>query len=228
MVWAAVSRALRTPARLDREYYLPPTIVGSPDLQSEKLLAYELGYRVQPHERVSVSLAGYYNDYDDIRSFEPANPPAPLPVVFGNGQEGESYGLELSVDYYVTDAWRLHAGLSELRLQVRPQPGSFDNSFGRAEAADSKHHALLRSSLDLSRNLQLDATYRYVSRVTNPDVAVPGYSELDLRIAWLATDSLELSIVGQNLLHDRHPELGVVAARQEMERGAYAKIAWRH
>jgi iron complex outermembrane recepter protein len=228
MLWTAVSRALRTPARVDRNYYAPPVFLGSPDLQSEKLIAYEVGYRAQPHERVSLSLAGYYNDYDDIRSVEPANPPAPLPVEFLNGQEGRSYGAELSTEYRVNDVWRLRASISELRLSIRPKPGSFDNSFGLAEAADSKHHALLRSSFDLPRNLQLDATVRYVSRLDNVQVAVPGYSELDLRFGWLATEQLELAVVGQNLLHDRHPEIGVPAIRQEIERGVYARISWRY
>jgi iron complex outermembrane receptor protein len=228
MVWAAVSRALRTPARIDRNYYAPPITFGSPDLQSEKLIAYELGYRTQPNEQLSLSVSGYYHDYDDIRSVEPENPPAPLPVVYLNGQEGSTYGVELSAEYRVTDTWRLRASASELRLDIRPKPGSLDNTFGRGEAADSKHHALLRSSLDLPRNVQLDTTLRYVSRIENPAVAVPGYSELDLRLAWLATEKLELAIVGQNLLHDRRPEVGVVAVRQEIERSAYARVSWRY
>jgi iron complex outermembrane receptor protein len=147
-------------------------------------------------------------------------------VEFRNGQEGESYGAELSAEYHVTDKWRLRADISELRVDIRPKPGSLDNSRGRAEAADSKHHLLLRSSHDLPRNVQLDATYRYVSRVTNPDVAIDGYAELDLRLAWLASRHLELSIVGQNLLHDQHGEIGLPATRQEMERSGYLKVSW--
>ncbi len=227
MLWSAVSRAVRTPARIDRDYYIPPVIFGSPDLESETLLAYELGYRVRPHERVSLSVAGYYHDYDDLRSIEPVNPPAPIPVEFLNGQEGESYGVELSAEYRVTDAWRLRADIAELRLQIRPKAGSRDNSRGRLEAADSEHHLLLRSSLDLPRNVQFDATYRYVSRVANPQYAIGGYGELDVRLGWLATQHLELSIVGQHLLRDRHGEIGAPPGRQEMERGAYAKVAWR-
>ena len=129
-LWSAVSRALRTPARLDRDYYIPPVILGSPDLQSEKLIAYELGYRVQPNERLSLSVAGYFNDYDDIRSIEPVNPPAPIPLEFRNGQEGESYGVELSAEYRVTDTWRLRADVFELRIDIDPKPGSLDNSHG--------------------------------------------------------------------------------------------------
>jgi len=228
MLWSAVSRALRAPSRVDRDYYIPPITFGSPGLQPEELVAYELGYRLQPHERVSLSVAGYYHDYDHIRSVEPVNPPAPIPLESRNGQEGETYGVEVSAEYRVTDTWRLRADISELRISIDPKPGSLDTSHGRAEAADSKHHVLVRSSHDFARNLQLDATYRYVSRVENVDVTVAGYSELDLRLGWMVTDNLEVSIVGQNLLHDQHGELGVAAVRQEMERSAYAKIAWRY
>jgi iron complex outermembrane receptor protein len=229
MLWTAVSRALRTPARIDRNFYSPPVSFGSPALTSEKLTAYELGYRVQPHSRVSLSVAGYFHDYDDIRSVEPVNPPAPLPLSFFNGQEGESYGIELSAEFHVTDVWRLRAGVSELRLDIRPKAGSLDSSFGRGEAADSKHHALLRSSLDLPRNLQFDATLRYVGRIENVVVAAPGYSELDLRLAWLAAEQWELAIVGQDLLHARHSEVGGAATtRQELERSVYARISWRY
>jgi iron complex outermembrane receptor protein len=219
---------VRTPARIDRDYYIPPLSFGSPDLESEELIAYELGYRAQPYERLSLSIATYYNDYDRIRSIEPVNPPAPVPLVFRNGQEGESYGAEVSAEYQVTDTWKLRAVLSELRLQVRPKPGSLDTSFGQGEAADSKHHLLVRSSWDLTRAVQLDATYRYVSRVENPSVEVPGYSELDLRLAWRPSTRWEIAVVGQNLLHRRHAELGVVSVRQEIARSIEARIAWRY
>ncbi|MDB6169829.1 MAG: TonB-dependent receptor [Verrucomicrobia bacterium] len=225
-VWAAISRAVRTPARIDRAYYIPPVSYGSPDLESEELIAYELGFRTRVHERLSLSIASYYHDYDKIRSIEPVNPPAAIPLVFANGQKGESYGAEVSAEYQATDWWRLRAAFSELRLRVRPKAGSLDTSYGAGEAADSKHHVMVRSSWDLRRDVQFDATYRYVGRVENPSVAMPGYSELDLRLAWRPTDQLELSVVGQNLLHRRHPELG--GASQQMERSAYGKIAWRY
>jgi iron complex outermembrane receptor protein len=220
--WAAISRAVRTPSRLDRNL----VVVPGPNVASEELLAYELGYRIQAAERLSLSLATFYHDYNDLRSVEPAGPPAPLLRVLGNGQEGESYGAELRIDYRARDWWRLQAGYSELRVEIRPKPGSGDRSFGAAEAADSKHHLSFRSSLDLPGELELDGTFRYVSRITNPRLSVPGYSELDLRLAWLARPRLEFAIVGQNLLHDQHVEFGAPGSQQEIERSVYAKAAW--
>jgi iron complex outermembrane receptor protein len=223
-LWSAVSRAVRTPSRFDRDVVSLP----GKDFQSEQVLAYELGYRTQPAERLSVSVAAFYNDYDDLRTREPATSPGPVPVRLGNGQEGESYGLELLVRYRPTDWWQLQVGHTELRVEIRPKPGSADRTFGAAEAADSKHRLSLRSSLDLPGDLELDAGYRYVSRITNPNVRTPGYSELDLRLGWTPIPRLELSIVGQNLLHDQHPEFGAPASQQGIERSAYAKAVWNY
>ena len=227
-VWGAVSRAVRTPSRVDRELFVPgspPFILqGGTNFVSEKLLAYELGYRVQPHARLSFAVAGFYHDYDDIRSLEQVNPPSAFPLVIANGQKGEAYGAELTAEYRVTDWWRLRAGYTELRVDIRPKPGSTDTSQGSTASHDPEHHFTLRSSLDLPGRVELDALFRYVSRIENQDL--PAYGELDLRLAWRPTDRLEFSIVGQNLLHEQHAEFGTPTSRQEIERSVYGKVAW--
>src|SRR3989441_12655688 len=53
LLWSAVSRAVRTPSRLDRDFFLPanppfPPLNGGPDFKSEKLIAFEIGYRQNP------------------------------------------------------------------------------------------------------------------------------------------------------------------------------------
>ena len=228
-VWTGVSRAVRTPARLDTDLFVPSVapyiIAGGPHVVSEKLLAYELGYRVRPLDRLSLSVAAFYNDYNDIRSVEELNPPLAFPVVLANGQTGHSYGMELAAEYQTTDWWRLNGGLTELHVQIRPKPGSTDTSMGSAESHDPKHQLFLRSSLDLPRHVQLATSLRYVGRIANQDL--PAYGELDVRIACQPVAQLELSVVGQNLLHGRHAEFGALATRQEIERSVYGKATWR-
>jgi iron complex outermembrane receptor protein len=133
--------------------------------------------------------------------------------------------VELTANYQVTAWWRLRVGYTELQLDIRPKPGSTDTTFGRNEAADSNHHFSLRSALDLPGHFEFDAAFRYVSRIAS--LGVPGYSELGVRLAWAPTPTLELSIVGQNLLHDHHAEFGDPTDRQEIERGMYGKVLWR-
>jgi iron complex outermembrane receptor protein len=226
LLWTSFSRTVRTPARIDRDLYIPPVTFGSPNLESETLLAYELGYRAQFFERLSVSVAGYYNNYDDIRSIEQSDPPSPVPLYFGNGQKAESYGVEVVADWHPTDWWRLRAGYTGLQMSVSPKPGSTDVSRGAAEAADSNHQFSLRSSMDLPGNIEFDAMFRWVSRLTNPSVEVPDYGELDLRLAWRPRPEWEISIVGQNLLNNHHAEYGPSLTRQEFDRAIYAKVVW--
>jgi iron complex outermembrane receptor protein len=229
VLWGAVSRAVRTPSRIDRELFAPPTppflIAGGPGFVSEEVLAYELGYRSQPIDRLSLTVATFYNNYDNIRSLEQVNPPAPTPIVLGNGQKGTSYGAELTADYFLTDWWRLHSGYTGVHVDIVAKPGSADTSSGGSESHDPQHQVFLRQSLDLPAHLQLDAGLRYVSEITNQ--AVPAYGEIDARLAWRPTRAFEWSLVGQNLLHQQHAEFGVLASRRELKRGVYGTLTWR-
>ena len=230
MLWGAISRAVRTPSRIDRDLFAPVSppflLAGGPGFVSEEVLAYELGYRSKPHERLSLAVATFYNDYDNLRSTEQVNRPAPFPIVLANGQTGTSYGAELTAEYRASDWWRLRSGYTELRLHIRPKPGSTDQTLGSSESHDPSHQWFVRQSLDVRAHVQLDFGLRHVSPI--PNQAVPAYSELDGRLGWQATKTLEWSIVGQNLVHDHHAEFGAPATRKEIERGAYVKLAWRY
>jgi iron complex outermembrane receptor protein len=101
----------------------------------------------------------------------------------------------------------------------------FLKSYGSNESHDPERYFSLRSSLDLPGHWELDAAFRYVSRIENQQV--PSYEELDVRLGWRPRPELEFSIVGQNLLHDHHAEFGNVAMRREIERGVYGTVLWR-
>jgi iron complex outermembrane receptor protein len=227
-LWAAVSRALRTPSRIDREFFAPgqpPYILaGGPTFHSEKELAYELGYRHQ-HGALALSVATFYNRYHGLRSLEQVNPPAAFPIVIGNGQDGESFGAEVTADYWLTKGWRLRAGYTELRIHIWPNPGSTDTSRGAAESHAPDRQFFLHSSLDLPAHLSLDAAFRDIGDIANQQI--PGYGELDMRLAWQPVPKLALSVVGQNLLHDHHAEFGTPTGRRAIKRGVYGSVEWR-
>src|SRR3989442_38449 len=138
-LWVAVSRALRTPSRIDRELFFPGQapyfLAGGPDFHSEEELAYEVGYRHQQGS-VALSVATFYSRYHGLRSLEQVNPPTPVSLVIGNGQDGESYGAEVTAEYRLTSRWQVHAGYTELRVHVWPNPGSTDMSRGPTECYD--------------------------------------------------------------------------------------------
>lgn len=229
-LWAALSRAVRTPTRVDEDVvvFFPdgsPMLKGSRAFESEEVLAYELGYRIQPHPELLLDVAGFYNVYDDLRSQEPLGS-APSPRVLLNNLEAETWGLELRANLQLVPGWRVQAAYAWLEKDLRLDPGSRDPLGGLAEGNDPEHRASLRSFFNLPGGFELDGWLRYVSALPSP--AVDAYTELDLRLGWQASDALELSLVGQNLLHGSHAEFGpATPLREEVERGFYGKVTWR-
>ncbi|MDB6057623.1 MAG: TonB-dependent receptor plug, partial [Verrucomicrobiales bacterium] len=214
MVWAAVSRAVRTPARYDRDLFEPApgygTFLGTSNsnFRSESVIAYELGYRGELAKRISGSVTLFYNQYDHLRTLGTTH--GGLPLVFENNLRGYTYGLELSSDYQVTEGWRLHFGYDLLEEHLRVRPNAVDVFAGLNETADPKHQVFLRSTFDLPHSVEFSTALRLIDTIHNNRGAVagtvPSYAELDARLAWRPITALELSIVGQNLLHQYHPE----------------------
>jgi len=232
-LWSAISRAARTPSRIDRDFFEPagPIVVleGGRNFGSEYVTAYELGYRARITERITGSLSTYYNEYTDVRSTS-LTPGTVIPFFFANNLEGHTYGAEVSASWQVLDEWSLHLGYDLLKEALRIKPGQFDLSNGLNETADPEHQVSLRSAVT-ARHLEFDCALRWVDRLTlnnGPATgAVPSYAELDARLAWHLGRRWELAVAGRNLLHNRHPEYGFPSpGRVEIERTAYGEVTW--
>jgi iron complex outermembrane receptor protein len=226
LVWAAVSRAVRAPTPFDRDVVEK---VGSlvfldadGHFRAETLTAWEAGVRLQPTPRLSFSVSGFYNVYDDLRSIE-ATPVVFLPITWGNGMRGHTWGVEAWGDWRVADWWRLSAAFSVLRERLAFKPAS-SGLLGIAQAGDDPpEQASLRSSMNLGSRVTLDTDLRYVAAL--PDPAVPGYVELGAALAWNVTGRAQLSLVGANLLHARHQEFPSPA--NAVPRSVYAQLRLR-
>lgn len=236
-LWGAVSRAVRMPSRIDRDLSqgVPPYFVllaGGKDFQSETVIAYELGYRAQLSPQLTASISAFYNQYDDIRSTS-LTPVTVFPLFFANNVEGNTHGFELNFAYQMAEWWRLQGGWNVLRENLHVKPGQFDFSNAHNETADPEMQLSVRSAFDLSHGWELDAGWRWVDKLTVNNAGtiatVPAYAELDVRLGWRPTPAIELSLVGQNLLHDHHVEYGFPGpTRESIERSVYAKISWRY
>ena len=253
LVWAAVSRAVRTPSRYDHDLEVPSGLVnppppyqfpasylaGNPNFESETVTAYEAGYRAVLGPRLTGSLSTFYNDYRDLRSVSLTTTTAtyvfPYPAFFENKLEGDTYGLELSASYQTFDWWRLHLGYDLLREHIHVRPGATDATGATNETADPQQQVMLRSSMDLPRGITLDAALRWVDTlwINNGPTGgaavgrVPSYFGLDARLAWRISRELELSVTGQNLLHDHHTEYGFPSpTREEIVRSVFARLTW--
>ena len=230
-LWAAVSRAVRLPTRFDTDLRIvnPVTrqilITGSESFDAESVVAYEAGYRIRPQERLALDIAAFVNRYDDLRSQEfPALPGEP--ITLRNLLNATTAGVELGGTVQATEDWRLHGAYVYLYEDFSVDPGSTDPFNGRFEANDPSHAFSLRSYVDLPAGFTIDGVFRAVSSRPNP--RVPSYAELDLRLGWNVRPGWELSLGGQNLLHDRHTEFAYPnAPRYEFRRGGYLRSIWR-
>lgn len=230
-LWGAVSRSVRTPTRIDQDVFIanpavaaPTVLQGNRQFDSEVLLAYELGYRARPFQKVTTDLALFYHDYSQLRSQEPIGA-APGPIIFSNLYEGEGYGAEFEVKWQPERWWKLEAGYTVMRLNLRPATGSQDASGGFTEGNDPNNILVARSWWDLPGDLEFDATFRYVGALPRPQT--PAYSTLDLRLGWQPTPNLDISLVGRNLLDEKHPEYRTNGVSREVGRSVYLMCTCR-
>jgi len=245
-VWGAVTRAVRTPSRVEEDLQLtallapnPLTffrIAGDRKFSSESLIGYEAGYRSLVSSKFYVDIAAFYNNYDHLLSIEPgapfseSSPPPPhfiIPFSFRNGLQGNTAGFEIAPDWTPTHTWRLRGSYSYLHVDLNKKASSLDTSTANSTQGSSPHHQVaIQSSLDLPQKLEFDQTLRYVSAL--PAQLVGAYTTADVRFSWHATRSLDLSVVGQNLFQPHHAEFGGdPGPLVGIERSAYIKLTWQ-
>lgn len=246
-LWASASRAFKIPARYDTDARLNlsafqpsefgPVIelalLGNPQVQTEEIRAFELGYRIQPTKELSFDFAAFYNVYHNLIDytagesvFEPL--PAPghvlLPLNGGNGQSGHTHGAEVSVQWRPSEQWRLSLDYSWLQARLRPSPD--------VEGDSPQHQVHLRSYLSLSSRWELNTAVSYVGSLVNSVTftPVPAYVRLDLGLVWRPTKSVELGVWGQNLLDSQHLEFSNINSnvRTEIPRSFTARFTWRY
>jgi iron complex outermembrane recepter protein len=250
-VWAAVSRAVRTPAITENGLrlasgVLPPGVVGplpaieavygSTNFQSEDLLAYEVGYRVQATSKVSADVSAFYNNYTNLRSAEEGTPfvegsPVPtdivIPFVAENKMGGGTYGIEPFVDWKVLPIWKLFSSYTYLQMDIRKDANSVDPTPDLPNGENPENQFYFRSSLDLPWHLEQDFAVRRVGRL--PSYAIPAYSSVDAGIGWRPLPNLEVSFNGQNWLDSRHIEFipdFINTMPTVVTRSYYGAITW--
>jgi iron complex outermembrane receptor protein len=221
LVWGAVSRAARAPARFDRDVIRPlGGVAGGPNFVAEVANVFQLGYRGRAGDAVTWSITSFLHRWDRLRS---ATTP---PVLSENRIEGPVYGVEGWALWQPLPAWRLTGGLSTFRKNLRLEAGSTDPLGPRNPqlSNDPDYLWMARSSINVGRHHDLDASVRGVGRLPNP--VVPAYTAVDARYAWRVRPSLELSLLGQNLFDESHPEFNALPGRSEFERSLLLRATW--
>lgn len=238
-LWAGVSRAVRTPSRFDHDVTLLTNVIplpqpvaltlqGNPDFRSEEVISYEAGYRTTFVKSVSLDVTGFYNDYRDLRSVASGTPffsaaAITQPIIFSNGLQAKTYGVEIATVWQMLDWCRWDINYSWLHTQVQDMgtPGQ--------TAISPEQKISLRGALSPWQDIDLDFWFRYVdTNFLSAATPINGYITLDLRLAWHPYKGMELSLVGQNLLAQKHLETinEIQTLPTAIDRGMYGKISW--
>ena len=241
-LWAAASRAIRTPSRFEEDgvYNLHdaaafPTLAGlqisgNDNLKSEKMLGYEIGYRNKPTENSLVDLSTFYDQYSDLATLTGDalfinQGLLYIPFHYVNGMTAHTYGLELSVEDKIKEWWKVKGDytLTKLNLNTIPSYSNAPSLGTDIQGETPLNAAYLQSSFDLPKGFEFDATLRYSDRTVENQVVAPAYIELDLRLGW-TFKSWKVDLVGQNLLQPRHVENALSSLTEEVQRGGYLKL----
>ncbi|HSH91047.1 MAG TPA: TonB-dependent receptor [Ramlibacter sp.] len=225
LLWAAASRTVRVPSRVDRDFFIPANppfaLVGGSTFQSEVAKVLEGGYRAQPTPALTWSVTLFHHDYDRLRSVDPT----PGGATLNNNFEGRLTGVEAWGTYRVSDRWRIHASTVHLREKFTVRPGATPVGGTGQLANDPRSRWTLGSAFDLGSGHEFDVAVRHVGAL--PVGPVPAYTAIDARWGWNVRPGLNLSLAVRNLGDPRHPEWGTPANRAEIERSVVLKATWR-
>lgn len=252
--WTAVTRAVRTPSRIDDDVQFDifientPTapvyfeILGNPNQKAEQLIGYEAGYRAQVSRTLYLDFTGFYNSYRDLQNYGPLGlaetaPPLPLSLLivvpYANGIQGNTVGGELAPNWKVTPWWQLRGSYSFLHMGLEDKPGYTDTGdlLTSYEGSSPRDVVSIQSLFDLPKHFELDGTFRHSSALPDqiglPGQYVKAYSTADVRLGWRGVRGLDFSVVGQNLLQPYHYEFGGdPGPLVGIKRAVYAKITW--
>ena len=235
-VWGAVSRAVRVPSRLEDNSQLtfapnattpvPTRFHGNQEFRSEELLAFEMGYRLNTFERITIDITGFYNQYDNVRGTQVLSLLPPTGTL-ANNLEVDTIGIEVASDIQLLDWWRLRGAYSYINIDV---DGPINASLNTTGGNTPHHQGSLRSFITLPFQIEFDSWIRVADNLTASNIA--GYVELDLRLGWKPLPNLDVSLVGQNLLDNHHPEMSpslfLATQPTEVQRSVYGKVTWNY
>ena len=244
-LWGSISRAVRTPSAIEDSGQVvsgliaPPPLFtptflylqGSSSLKSESLIAYELGYRFHGSNYFSLDSTLFYNDYDDVVSYETSVPD----INVDNKLDGYTYGLELSASWQVNSNWNLSSNYSYLRSNFKAASDSTDiTSAAIIENASPEHMFSVHSSLDVSEDIAWDLWLNYTDSIqpsaTFSEQVIDDYLSLNTRFGWQVNPHLNFSVTANNILDSRHSEYvgEFFSVPTELERSVIATLKWTY
>jgi len=247
-IWAATSRALRTPALQDRgvRVVYPPVpspaglplfvvFEGTPATRTETLVDAEAGYRIEIGTVASIDVTGYVGRYDHLLTRETGIPivqfvPSPRIVVtslVANELEATTRGLEIAGYWTPVPSWRLDGSYSTFHVTPQLAPGSQDLMAATSDGDAPRAQWQLRTTVSPVTRLTCGAAVFHVGPLEQLQVAA--YTRVDINAEWSLARRVSIMVIGQNLLHAAHAEFvgtGSVLLATQIPRSASVRLRW--
>jgi iron complex outermembrane receptor protein len=209
-IWTSISKAVRTPARIDLNADMQFGYVykkGNPDLESEVLTAYEIGYRTDAIKNIHIDVTAFYNVYDKLRRMASEDG---YTIIADNQMNGETYGGEFVLNWNVLmntryiHKWTLTNSWSFIRLNMHQLDNKLSNTEILIEGNYPRNMVSCHSKMDIFDNLQFDLAIKYVEALSAYEI--PTYIKTDCRLNYILSDNFQCQLIGQNIQDPEHPE----------------------
>jgi iron complex outermembrane receptor protein len=247
-IWAALSRARRTPTVVDQSIRinlasmpgqgLPILIgfVGNPDYAVEKLTQAEVGYRLRVGSTASIDVTAFRGRYDHLPTLEPQAPvfeatPGPAHVLvaqqFANLMEATTKGLELSAHWSPHPIWQLDASYTALQLTPYVDATSQDAMAATFDGNAPRRQWQVHSTTQIGARTQVQAAVYRVGALQQ--LQVPAYTRLDTYIEFKLGRGFAAIVSGRNLLDASHAEFASAQALagSSVPRSARVQLRWQ-
>ena len=258
-LWTSVSRAIRVPSRgqtSDSSYLIYnssryvggseiPVMVqgkGKAGINAENVTTYQMGWRGAFSEDLTADATVFYSNYNDLVNSVVIGSPAlnnslGIPSIISswqaeNSSYAQSFGTEFSLNWQTTKWWRNYLSYSFISVNTQPYAGKkldfYDGN--RIEKSTPEHQVSLRTNFNVTQDIDFDIWWRYTDSTLTNKRLIDDYFNTDVRVAWRPVKSLELSLIGQNLIQTQHIEYQGDFLQPQMTyvpRGVYAKFNWQ-
>jgi iron complex outermembrane receptor protein len=245
-LWGAVTRAVRTPSRIETDLRLtafglasPPAYIqvsGTPAFDAEGLVAVEAGYRRLVTPALYLDVTAFHNTFEGLASygtFVPSVQTSPIPhllfsTTYQNGIDAASDGFEVAGDFRPASWLRTRGAYALFSIDTKTRPGYPEDPLNLQAYHDSvpRHQGSVQASLTLPGRLEVDYVQRAVSQIVFN--GVPSYVTGDARVGWQMTSGVMFAVAAQNLWAPNHVEF----PRSDFEpigirRSVHASVTWR-
>jgi iron complex outermembrane receptor protein len=246
-LWAATSRAVRTPAPTDESATAALAdfpvgggtvgelrVVESNEMRSEVMTSGEVGYRVQPGPTWSFDVTAFRNVYDGLGAlkpetpyFEPSSGLLVMPADLANSVRGETRGLEWTGKWEPQRRFSLTVSHSLFDINLH-QSGPPDPTALTGEGSAARYQLVVQPHWEPVNGVSLDAALFHVD--DRPAQLAAAYDRVDTRLAWASPMGMEFAVGAQNLFHDRKVEWGVPEGFRrsaQVRSTVFAKVTWK-